>query len=315
MKMLVTGGAGFIGSQLVDQLRLVHEVMIVDSLHSYYDPAWKQRRLNGLLEDASVSWVCADICDEDQLKPVFEFFRPERVIHLAAMPGVQPSLSDPALYVDVDVKGTVQLLSLSAEYEVSRFVFASSSSVYGANGDHPCKEGDVLEPVSPYAAAKAAGEIYCRTYERLYGLPVTINRLFTVYGPEQRPDMALWKFSKQLFMGQPIKLYGVNVGRDYTYIADTVDGFVRAVTLEQAAGRTYNIGSGRIILIQEVIRLLEAAFGRKAQIEYQELPRGDVPLTWADTEQAERELGFKASVSIAEGIQRFVTWFLQHQQL
>ncbi|MGD8191262.1 NAD-dependent epimerase/dehydratase family protein [Brevibacillus ginsengisoli] len=310
MKIIVTGGAGFVGSHVVPKLQSEHEVLIIDSLHSYYDPRWKQRRLEKLLTHPQVDWDKMDVCNQKGLRDVFQSFRPDIVIHLAAIPGVQASLLDPAAYVDVDVKGTVNLLALSHEYQVSRFVFASSSSVYGTQGTRPCEESEGLEPISPYAASKAAAEMYCQTYQRLYGLPVTIVRPFTVYGPEQRPDMALWTFAKQIWEGKPITLYGDDIGRDYTYVEDTARGIVKAALMEKAVNRIYNLGSGRVVLIRDLISLLERGLGKKAIIVKKELPPGDVPMTWADPIRSKTELGFEAHVSIEEGIHRFTEWFL-----
>jgi UDP-glucuronate 4-epimerase len=311
MKIMITGGAGFVGSHVVKKLKNEHDILIVDSLHPYYDPKWKQKRLDMLLTNENVQWRKVDICQQQELEDAFSSFQPECVIHLAAIPGVQPSLQDPAAYVDVDVKGTVHLLSLAAKYRVSRFVFASSSSVYGANGMRPCREDEELQPVSPYAAAKAAAEMFCQTYQRLYDLPVTIVRPFTVYGPEQRPDMALWKFATKIYHGEPLVIYKGGIGRDYTYVTDIADGVVKAALLPAARNRTYNLGNGKVIAIHDLVLEIENALERRAIIEWCDLPPGDVPMTWADTTRAEEELGFRAQVSITEGIQRFAEWFLQ----
>mgnify|MGYP001168788048 FL=1 len=308
MKILITGGAGFIGSHVVEKLH-DHQVLIVDSLDPYYDPKWKKERLNKLLKLPHVQWRHVDILTFSELEKVFHFFQPDRVIHLAAMPGVQPSLVHPAKYVDVDVKGTVHVLSLAAQFGVSRFVFASSSSVYGPAVNRPCREDDELQPVSPYAAAKAAAEMYCRTYQRLYHLPVTIVRPFTVYGPEQRPDMALWKFVMKMMNGEPITLYRGAMGRDYTYVSDIADGIVRACFRPQAVNRTYNLGNGCVVPLEKLVAELEKAIGKRAVIEWRDLPAGDVPLTWADTTRAEQELEFRAQVSLSEGIRLFADWF------
>ena len=311
MRIMVTGGAGFVGSHVVRRLLLEHEVLVVDNLDPYYAPAWKQQRLAELIPHPHFRWEQIDILDSPRLRQAFADFRPDRVLHLAALPGVQPSLHDPAAYVDVDVKGTVNLLALSAEHEVERFLFVSSSSVYGNEIEGPCAEEQALRPVSPYAAAKAAGETFARTYERLYGLPVTIVRPFTVYGPEQRPDMAIFKFATNILRGEPITVYGEGIGRDYIFVEDVADGMVRAALTEQAAGRTYNVGSGQSVLIRDVVADLERALGQAARIEWRDLPKGDVPRTWANMQRAGAELGFQASVPFAEGLRRFVEWYKQ----
>jgi UDP-glucuronate 4-epimerase len=311
MKMMITGGAGFVGSHVVKRLQGDHDILIVDSLHPYYSPGWKQRRLNSMAGYKNIQWRKVDICNQEALEALYAFFQPDCVVHLAAIPGVQPSLEDPAAYVDVDVKGTVNLLSLAAKYQTSRFVFASSSSVYGAHVAGPSQEDEELQPVSPYAAAKAAGEMFCRTYQRLYNLPTTIVRPFTVYGPEQRPDMALWKFAMKIYHGEPIIVYKGRIGRDYTYVTDIADGIAKAALLPAARNKTYNLGNGKVVPIQNLVLEIENALERKAIIEWRDLPPGDVPMTWADTTRAEQELGFRAMVPITEGIRRFADWFLQ----
>ncbi|MGB8957309.1 MAG: NAD-dependent epimerase/dehydratase family protein [Tumebacillaceae bacterium] len=311
MRIMVTGGAGFVGSHVVRRLLPEHEVLVVDNLDPYYAPAWKQQRLDELIPHPNFRWSRIDILDAASLHHAFAAFRPDRVLHLAALPGVQPSLLDPAAYVDVDVKGTVNLLALSAEHGVERFLFVSSSSVYGTEIEGPCAEDRELRPVSPYAAAKAAGETFARTYERLYGLPVTIVRPFTVYGPEQRPDMAMFKFATSILRGEPITVYGKEIGRDYIFVEDVADGMVRAALAEQAAGRTYNIGSGQPVLIRDVVAELERTLGRTARVEWRDLPMGDVPRTWANMQRAQTELSFQARVPFAAGLQRFVEWYKQ----
>jgi len=315
MRILVTGGAGFVGSHVVGELARAHEVLVVDSLDPYYDPAWKRRRLERLLAEAGVAWHQTDICDLERLRESFQSWRPELVFHLAAVPGVMPSLARPGHYVDVDVKGTVNLLALAAEHEVGRFVFVSSSSVYGPDVSGPCREEDPLRPVSPYAAAKVAGETFARMYERLHGVPVTVVRPFTVYGPEQRPDMALYQWAQAIQAGQPITLYrdavGEAVGRDYTYVRDVADGIVRAGLLPQAAHQTYNIGRGQFVRTSEVVAALETAFGQRAHVKWRGLPKGDVAKTWADTTKAEQELGFRAQVDVPDGVRAFAAWYGQ----
>ncbi|BCU80268.1 epimerase [Polycladomyces abyssicola] len=320
MKVLVTGGAGFIGAALCARLLSQDEteaICAVDNLDAYYDPAIKRKRLEGLMTDPRFSWVRADIRDREAMQDVMKRQAWDAVVHLAAIPGVRPSLENPALYADVDVTGTVTVLQEAARVNVRRFVFASSSSVYGEQPFRPLKEEDIREtPESPYAAAKWAGEAFARTFQRLYGMAVTSLRFFTVYGPSQRPDMAIHRFATLLAAGEPLPVYQPDSCRDYTYIDDVVDGVIRSLTSpSEETYRVYNIGSGRPIRLMEMVETLGRTMGVVPKIRMLGAQTGDVSHTWADISRAKRELGYEPSVSFEEGIRRFVDWFRKEERV
>ncbi|MBO8164843.1 MAG: NAD-dependent epimerase/dehydratase family protein [Brevibacillus sp.] len=312
-KIVVTGGAGFIGCHLCRSLArsgLSDEVIIVDSLHPYYDPALKRKRLDELTKLPGISYYPGDILDAEQMDKLFQTERPEAVIHLAAIPGVRRSLAEPLLYIDADVKGTVQLLELCRRYSVPRFLFASSSSVYGEKkADRPFREEEAgLAVVSPYAASKLAAEVFLRTYADLYGLNVTVLRFFTVYGPEQRPDMAISRFVSQLTKGEPLTLYDPGSLRDYTYVEDIVRG-IEAALIHSAGWQVYNLGSGRPTSLVELVRLLEQVSGQKTSTVVLGKQPGDVSGTWADISAARHRLNWAPVVSLEEGLARFWKWW------
>lgn len=314
MKIIVTGGAGFIGYHLCRSLlqrQEVQSVVIVDSLHDYYDPAVKAARIERLSRDKKLRFYKQDILEQDGMHRLFQLHRPDAVIHLAAIPGVRGSLRQPLTYVDVDVKGTVQMLELARQFAVSKFIFASSSSVYGEKqAMRPFREAEVdLQVASPYAASKLAAEIFCRTYAQLYGLAVTSLRFFTVYGPEQRPDMAISRFLRQLLGGEPLTLYDVNSIRDYTYVDDIVAGIEAALELMQG-WQVYNLGSGKPVTLPELVQALEQIAGKPAQISISGAQIGDVSATWADISAAREKLGWQPTVTLEEGLRRFYHWWL-----
>jgi UDP-glucuronate 4-epimerase len=283
------------------------ELVVLDDFDDFYDPALKRRNA-ALLKPARI--VEGDIRDRALLKKLFAEGRFEAVIHLAARAGVRPSLADPLLYEDVNVRGTLALLEELKARPATRFVFASSSSVYGDNDKLPyCETDDIHQPVSPYAATKRAGELLSYTYHHLYGLPVTCLRFFTVYGPRQRPEMAIHKFVRAVFSGQPIPFFGDgSTRRDYTYVGDIVDGVVRA--LDRCAGyEVYNLGESRTISLSELVAAIEQACGRKARLERQPLQPGDVLVTYADVGKARARLGYAPRVALEEGLARFVAWY------
>jgi len=310
MRVLITGGAGFIGSHtaeaLIDQ---GCEIAIVDDLNDFYDPAIKQRNLELIKQRSDAAFFCCDICDRERLEKIFSDFKPRSVIHLAARAGVRPSLKDPLLYQEVNVNGTINLLELSCRHEVENFVFASSSSVYGLNSKVPFSESDPVDkPISPYAITKRAGELLCFNYSHLYGLPATCLRFFTVYGPRQRPEMAIHKFARQIIAGQPIEIYGDgSSSRDYTYIADIVDGVISAFN-HRAPFAIYNLGNSDCVEMWRLIQLLEESLGRKAKINWLPEQPGDVPITYADLTAASRDLGYRPRIKIEEGIKLFAQW-------
>lgn len=313
MNVLVTGGAGFIGSHVAERLLARGDnVTVVDDFNDFYDPSLKRRHVAAWGDRVRV--VEADITDAVALRQVFAVGRLDSVVHLAARAGVRPSLQQPALYTRVNVLGTQNLLELAREFAVTKFVFASSSSVYGINEKVPFAEDDsVSNPISPYAATKLAGEALCHVYHHLYGMEVVALRFFTVYGPRQRPDLAIRKFAHAITRGEPIDLFGDgSTRRDYTYIDDILQGVLAA--LDRRLGyEVINLGESRTVALRELVELLERNLGRKAVVRWLPVQPGDVPVTFADIGKARRLLGYNPQVPIEEGIARFVAWFKQGQ--
>jgi UDP-glucuronate 4-epimerase len=309
-RILVTGGAGFIGSNLCEVLlEQGREVQVLDNFNDFYDPAIKRRNVETALTHSAYSIREGDIRDQEFIGEVMADFRPQAVIHLAAMAGVRPSIENPHLYNDVNITGTTVLLEAVREHQVANFVFGSSSSVYGSHDKVPFSEEDVLSrPISPYAATKLAGEQLCFTYHHLYGLPVSCLRFFTVYGPRQRPEMAIHLFARKILDGDTITLYGDgSTRRDYTYIDDIIDGVIRS--LDQPQGfEIFNLGESRTVVLSELVSILEDTIGQEADIQYEPDQPGDVPVTYADVTKAGRVLGYKPSVPIEEGVSRFIKW-------
>jgi len=309
-RILVTGGAGFIGSHLCEiLLEQGREVLVLDNFNDYYDPAIKRKNIAMALDHPSCSLQEGDIRDESVVGEVFKSFRPQAVIHLAAMAGVRPSIERPHLYNDVNIAGTTVLLEAARECSVENFVFGSSSSVYGSHDKVPFSEEDALSrPISPYAATKLAGEQLCFTYHHLYGIPISCLRFFTVYGPRQRPEMAIHLFARKIMSGSFITLYGDGSSRrDYTYIDDIIDGVTRSLDRPQGF-EIFNLGESRTVGLAEMVSLLEDNIGRKAEIRYEPDQPGDVPITYADVTKAGRVLGYEPSIPVEEGIRRFVKW-------
>jgi len=311
MKVLVTGGAGFIGSHLCE--RLVGrgaEVVVVDNFDDFYDPRVKRRNIAGCLEDTNFALVEADIRDAGAMEKAVAGV--DMIVHLAALAGVRPSIEQPGLYADVNVNGTVVLLEAARRQKVGRFIFGSSSSVYGNNEKVPFSEADNVDfPISPYAATKKAGELICHTYHHLYGIDMTCLRFFTVYGPRQRPDLAIHKFARLIEQGKAIPVYGDgSMMRDFTYIDDIIDGTVAAI--ERCGGfNIFNLGESRPISVNDLIAELEKALGKKAVREYLPVQPGDVERTYADVSKAMRELGYNPATQIEIGLASFVAWLRQ----
>jgi UDP-glucuronate 4-epimerase len=309
-RILVTGGAGFIGSHLSERLlERGDEVVVLDNFNDFYDPAIKRKNAAALVA-AGAQLVEGDFRDAELVERLFEEGRFEGVVHLGAMAGVRPSLLDPLHYEDVNVRGTLVLLEAIRKREGIRFVFASSSSVYGANEDVPFREDDdIHNPVSPYAATKRAGELMCFTFHHLYGIPTTCLRFFTVYGPRQRPEMAIHKFVRMTLRGEPIPFFGDgSTRRDYTYIEDIVDGVVRA--LDRCEGyEIYNLGESQTTSLAELVEVIGEACGRAPIIDRQPMQPGDVVVTYADVSKAKARLGYSPSTLIPEGVSRFVAWY------
>lgn len=320
MNILVTGGAGFIGSHTVERLLRdgAGAVSILDNFNDYYDPAIKRANASGFASQAAVHE--GDLADKAFIEDVFARGQFDAVIHLAARAGVRPSILDPELYIDTNIKGTFNLLEACKRHGCKRFVFASSSSVYGVNKKVPFAESDpILQTISPYAMTKMAGEQMCSNYSHLCGIRTVCLRFFTVYGPRQRPDLAISKFTKLILDGKPIDKYGKgHTKRDYTYISDIVDGIIGALRHTADASAPVcdiiNLGGSQTVTLNEMIAAIEQALGRKAIIN--ELPEqpGDVPLTSADVSKAERLLGFKPATHIDTGIPKFVEWFLEMRE-
>lgn len=311
-KILVTGGAGFIGSHLIERLLAEgRHIVCLDNFNDYYDPAVKRRNLKAFGAHENFTLIEGDILDAGLLADIFGRETIAEIVHLAARAGVRPSLADPLLYEQVNCVGTLNLLERARQSGVRHFVFGSSSSVYGTNAKVPFSEEDPInQPVSPYATTKRAGELMCYTYNHLYALPVTCLRFFTVYGPRQRPDMAIHKFTRAIAEGGKITLFGDGKSRrDYTYVDDIIDGVTRA--LDRPSGyKIYNLGESQTIELTGLIKLIESALGKKADIDWQPDQPGDVPITYADIALARSELGYAPSTKIDQGIPRFAEWFL-----
>jgi UDP-glucuronate 4-epimerase len=309
--ILVTGGAGFIGSHLVEALlREGREVIVLDNFDTFYDASVKRRNLEGCHGQPGFALVEGDIRDAELVNTLFTSHAIGVVVHLAARAGVRPSIEQPVLYSDVNLTGTVVLLEACRRHNVGKFVFGSSSSVYGNGIKVPFSEkDDVDRPISPYAATKRAAEILCATYHALYRLNVFCLRFFTVYGPRQRPEMAIHKFTRFIDRGLPLPRFGDgSTSRDYTYISDIVGGVVRSVERVQGF-EIINIGGSRATRLLDLIALIEARLGKKAVVEEKPPQPGDVTTTWADVAKAHRLLGYDPQVTIDEGLTRFVEWY------
>ena len=314
MNFLVTGGVGFIGSHVCERLlEAGHAVCALDDLNDFYDPAIKQSTLRELQSRAqSFSFVHADITNRGELDEIFGSMAFDQIIHLAARAGVRPSLENPALYQRVNVEGTVNVLEAARERGVKKITIASSSSVYGVNSKVPFSEADpIFSAISPYAASKLGCEALGHVYHHVYGMDVCMLRFFTVYGPRQRPDLAIHKFARLMQSGQPIPVFGDgNTSRDYTYVDDTVDGVI-AATEKEFGYEIINLGESQTVELDRLIELLEQAMGVKAEINRQPAQPGDVPITFANIEKAQRLLGYNPQVKIEDGIPRFIEWFRQ----
>ncbi len=313
MRVLVTGAAGFIGSHLCERLlNDGHTVTGLDHFNAFYDPAQKERNISEVqrLGGDRFTLVRADLRDLAALRATLVDI--DAVVHLAAMAGVQPSIREPLVYEDINVRGTLNLLEAMREAQISRLVFASSSSVYGNAQRVPFAEDEPVDkPISPYAATKKAGELLCHTWHHLHGLSVICLRFFTVYGPRQRPDLAIAKFIRMIDEGETISLYGDgSSSRDYTYVLDTVDGIVRA--LDRTVAPTYaiyNIGNSGPISLRDLVAAIEGAVGKPAKVKWLPMQAGDVDRTWADLTRATAALGYAPHTPLDAGLAAQVTWF------
>jgi UDP-glucuronate 4-epimerase len=316
-KVLLTGGAGFIGSHLAEELlRRGAQLTIVDNLDNFYSQKWKRTNLEDIRRTGNFDFVEQDICDTAGMREAVAAARPDALIHLAARAGVRPSIEQPRLYERVNIAGTVNLLEICRELGVSQFIFGSSSSVYGASGRSPFSEDQVeLRPISPYAATKLAGEMMCYIYSHLYGLRTMCLRFFTVYGPRQRPDLAIHKFLALLEAGKPIPFFGDgSSGRDYTYVDDIVAGVIAALAYRHppTGGVPFeilNLGNSHPVRLSELVCKLEQITGRQAVLHKQPIQPGDVPLTWADIGKAGRLLGYQPATPLDEGLKKFIAWY------
>ena len=319
--VLLTGGAGFIGSHLAEALlRRGLQLSVVDSLDDFYSPGAKRANLEEVRKAGDFCFCELDLCDLDALRQAISKLRPGIIIHLAARAGVRPSIENPQLYERVNVGGTVNLLELARQLGVQRFIFGSSSSVYGITNRVPFAEDDpCLRPISPYAATKLAGELFCHTYAHLYGISTLCLRFFTVYGPRQRPDLAIRKFTSLMEAGKPIPVFGDgSMGRDYTFVDDTVAGVLAALDYQFPPGGTpfdiFNLGNSHPVSLDELIKTLERVTGRVAIRDQKALQPGDVPITWANTDKAARVLGYRPATSLAEGLEKFLEWFREQER-
>ena len=311
--LLITGGAGFIGSHLVDRLLSanIEQITVIDDFNDFYAPEIKRENIREHRKDSRYKLVEADIRNHTALEAVFNENRFDCIVHLAARAGVRPSLQEPQLYTETNINGTLNLLELARYYGIKQFVFGSSSSVYGINAKVPFSEDDpIRQPISPYAATKAAGELLCHTYSHLYDLRCICLRFFTVYGPRQRPDLAIHKFAKLISEGKPIPVFGDgNTRRDYTYVDDIIDGVMAAIDYDQSDYDVFNLGESRTVELNELIALLEKELGTKATINRQPSQPGDVPQTFADISKARALLAYNPQTQIEDGLRRFVKWF------
>jgi UDP-glucuronate 4-epimerase len=312
MKVLVTGAAGFIGSHLCERLLAEGwKVAGVDNFDDFYDPQIKRKNIDGCLKNSNFQLIEADVRDSAAINEAAGDDT-EVIVHLAARAGVRPSIAQPLLYADVNVNGTIVLLESAKKHKVNKFIFGSSSSVYGNNEKIPFSEDDNVDfPISPYAATKKAGELICHTYHHLCGMYITCLRYFTVYGPRQRPDLAIHKFARLIEQGKPIPIYGDGtMMRDFTYIDDIIDGTVSAI--QKCAGfEIYNLGESRPITVNDLVTEIENALGKKAAKEYLPPQLGDVIRTYADIAKAAEELGYNPTTSIEAGLAEFVAWLRQ----
>jgi UDP-glucuronate 4-epimerase len=311
--IIVTGGAGFIGSHLVDCLLAENRwhVTVVDDFNDFYSPEIKRQNVSAHLKNPNFTLFEADIRDADSLRTIFEHRKFDCIVHLAARAGVRPSLSEPKLYAETNINGTLNLLELAREFGVKQFVFASSSSVYGMNAKIPFSESDkVSNPISPYAATKAAGELLCHTFSHLYDIRTVCLRFFTVYGARQRPDLAIHYFTKLISEGKPIPVFGDGkTRRDYTYVDDIIQGVRAAIDYDQSKYEIVNLGESETTELSTLILLLEKSLGKTAIIDRKPIQPGDVPLTFSDISKAKKLLNYNPQTKIGDGIRKFVDWF------
>ncbi len=314
MKVIVTGAAGFIGGHLSDRLlERGDEVTGVDSFDPFYPKEFKDENIKILSEKGKFSFHELDIRSPEMRRLIKEV-EPDRVVHLAAMAGVRPSIQNPNKYVSVNVEGTLNILEAVKEAGVKSLVFASSSSVYGGNRKLPFSEEDMVDnPVSPYAATKKCGELLCHTYSHLFGIDITALRFFTVYGERQRPEMAIYSFTEKVMKGEELPVFAMGESsRDYTYIGDIVDGVI--LSMENMGGyRVYNLGESQVTKLLDLVKMIERATGKKAKVNLLPSQPGDVDITYADVSKARSEIGYSPITPIEKGVEIFVDWFIKQR--
>lgn len=312
---LVTGGAGFIGSHLCEALIAKGDSVVnVDNFNDFYAPEIKLRNIRSVRDHERFESFKIDIRNKEGLDRIFEDHKIDVVVHLAAMAGVRPSIQSPLLYEEVNVKGTLNLLQCMKEHQVKHFVFASSSSVYGNSKRVPFREDDFLDPViSPYAATKKASEEYCRVFHHLFGINMVLLRFFTVYGPRQRPDLAIHKFARLIMNGEPVPFFGDGTTmRDYAYIDDIISGVLSSiefVTKDEEVFEIFNLSGNKAVTLKEMVSQIEAVIGKKAVLDHMPMQPGDVVMTQADISKSEKILGFHPDTSFEEGIDNFLKWY------
>jgi UDP-glucuronate 4-epimerase len=315
MRILVTGGAGFIGSHLVEKLiSLGHAAAILDDFNDFYDPEIKRANIVAVKDDVPVFEI--DLRNNTAVRDLFHREKFDTVVHLAARAGVRPSIAQPQLYYDANVSGTLHLLDAARMAGIERFIFASSSSVYGICENVPFSEDfHLTQTISPYAATKIAGEFLCSTFCHLYQMRTVALRFFTVYGPRQRPDLAIHQFTRKILAGQPIDQFGDGTTqRDYTYIDDIIQGVIAALKYDAAMWDIFNLGESETIHLKDLIKMIEEAVGREAKINQLPEQAGDVPVTCADISKARRLLGYNPSTKLLDGLPKFVEWFRAQRQ-
>jgi UDP-glucuronate 4-epimerase len=313
VRILVTGGAGFIGSHLVEKLLAAgHRVSILDDLNDFYDPRIKRANIAAIANQIAIHQI--DLRDSVAVRDLFHREKFETIAHLAARVGVRPSINHPQLYYDTNVDGTLHLLEAARVTGVERFIFASSSSVYGVSKIVPFSEDQHLtQTISPYAATKIAAEFLCSTYSHLYQMRIIALRLFTVYGPRQRPDLAIHQFTRRIHAGKPIDQFGDGTTRrDYTYIDDILQGVMAALQYKGSLFDVFNLGESETVQLKDLIAAIENALGRKAKINRLPEQPGDVPLTCADISKARKLLGYNPTTPLSVGLPKFIDWFLLH---
>jgi UDP-glucuronate 4-epimerase len=315
--ILITGGAGFIGSHLVDRLVADqnNRVIVADNFNDFYNPAIKRANIAAHIGCDNFELLERNIADADAMDDLFARSRFDLVVHLAARAGVRPSLADPLAYEETNVRGTYALLEAARRNGVKRFVFGSSSSVYGVNAKVPFSEDDpIAKPISPYSATKIAGEAACHAFSHLYGMRIVCLRFFTVYGPRQRPDLAIHKFARLISAGKPVPIYGDGTTRrDYTFVDDIISGVEAAISYDQSQFEIINLGESETVELRRLVEVIERAIGTRAILDRQPEQPGDVPITYANIDKARRLLGYSPQTSFEAGIEKFVAWFKQQK--